>query len=85
MRKRYDEDFKKDAVRLVESGQPRSKVAQDLTIAPVTLRHWIDQYGNLSASPKNVPQSLEAAQMEIRRLQRELSHVCQQRDILKKR
>ena len=84
MRKRYDEAFKRDAVGLVESGQPRSRVAHDLGIDPITLRNWINQYGGTIPLSKVAPPTLEAAQVEIRRLQRDLAYVRQQRDILKK-
>ena len=42
-RRKFDEDFKQGAVRLVrETGKPIAQVARDLGINPGTLGNWVD-------------------------------------------
>lgn len=41
--KRYTEEFKADAIRLVKEGSSISSVASDLGINPQTLRNWVGE------------------------------------------
>ena len=82
MSKRYDEVFKRDAVALLESGRPLKKLAAELGVCAVTLRGWRDRYAKTVNKP--APQSLEAAQMEVRQLRQEVADLRRQREILKK-
>ena len=82
MSKHYDEAFKRDAVGLLESGRPLKKLAVELGVSAVSLRDWRDRYGK-TVSPA-APQSLEAAQMEVRQLRQEVADLRRQREILKK-
>jgi transposase len=82
MSKHYDEVFKRDAVALLESGRPLKKLAAELGVCAVTLRQWRDRYSK--AVNKAAPQSLEAAQMEVRQLRQEVADLRRQREILKK-
>ena len=83
MTKRYDEAFKRDAVELLETGRPLKQLAAELGVCPVTLRDWRDRLGK-GASARNQPQTLEAAQLELRRLRQENNDLRRQREILKK-
>jgi transposase-like protein len=83
MTKNYDEAFKQDAVALLESGRPLKKLAVELGVCPVTLRTWRNRFGK-NAVPKEQPQTLELAQMEVRRLRQEVADLRLQREILKK-
>ena len=79
--KRYPEEFKIEAVKqVVERGHSVSSVATRLGIATHSLYAWIKAYGPDSST--NKVQS--DAQAEIRRLQKELKRVTDERDILKK-
>lgn len=92
--KRYDEQFKVDAVRLrQQTGRPRAQVARDLGISDVSLATWEARYGTegagavtRSAATQAGAGSLSAvaALAEVARLQRELEWMTRQRDILKK-
>lgn len=92
--KRYDEQFKLDAVRLrQQTGRPRAQVARDLGISDVSLAAWEARYGTegavavtRSAATQTGagPLSAVAALAEVARLQRELEWMTRQRDILKK-
>lgn len=87
-RKRYDEEFKRNAVELLLSGSRDLKpLAAELGVCPSTLRDWRDRYlRQVEDSPQRPPRgptSLETAQ-ELRRLRQENEHLKRQREILKK-
>jgi transposase-like protein len=92
--KRYDEQFKLDAVRLrQQTGRPRAQVARDLGISDVSLAAWEARYGaqgagavarSAATQAGAGPLSAVTALAEVARLQRELEWMTRQRDILKK-
>ena len=77
-RRRYDAEFKKSALQMVESGRSVSSVSQSLGIKESLLYTW------KSKSKKKAPSNQRGEKEEIKRLQRELKEVEQERDILKK-
>ncbi len=84
-RKKYDKQFKLDAVRLVtDGGKPVAAVARDLGIDANTLHHWKRQFTGhgTNAFPGNG--RLMPHDEELRRLQRENALLREERDILKK-
>lgn len=79
--KRYPEEFKIEAVKQVTvAGHSVADVAQRLGTTTHSLYAWIKRYGPDSAEHQQ--KSDDAA--EIRRLQRELKRVTEERDLLKK-
>jgi transposase len=84
-RKRYDLEFKREAVRLATSpGRSARSVADNLGINPNMLRRWIREFeknGDHSFPGKG---HLTPEEEKIRRLERELADVKEERDILKK-
>ena len=81
--KRYDKAFKRSAVEhWMVSGKSARLIAAELGINAQNLHKWKQKFKALPAG--QVAGTLEALQMENRRLQRELHRVVQQRDILKK-
>ncbi len=79
--KRYPEEFKIEAVKqVVDRGHSVSSVATRLDITTLSLYAWIKKYGPDSST--NNAQS--DAQAGIRRIQKELKRVTDERDILKK-
>ena len=81
---RYDAEFKRNAVALVESGRTIAQVAGDLGVTGWTLREWIKRQGSGTLSqPKTLDQETPE-QRENRRLRQELDYLRRQRDILKK-
>lgn len=79
--KRYPEEFKIEAVKqVVDRGYSVSSVATRLDITTHSLYAWIKKYGPDSSTNKEQSD----AQAEIRRLQKELKRVTDERDILKK-
>ena len=79
--KRYPEEFKIEAVKqVVDRGYSIATVATRLDITMHSLYAWVKNYGPDSSANK-----IESdAQPEIRRLQKELKRVNDERDILKK-
>jgi len=87
--KRYDQEFKRDAVSLlINSGKPLKQVANELGVSDASLRAWREAYLEaLEGRPAGgeggpTPRDLVA---ENQRLRKELERVTWQRDILKKR
>lgn len=83
----YTEEFKRDAVRLVEtSGKPKTQVARELGISDRALYRWLKEYGQAPeprANGQGSP-SLNDLEAENKRLRREVEVLRQERDILKK-
>ena len=81
--RRYDREFKDNAVALVRGGRTITEVARDLGVSKWSLGHWVRQAeeGQLLSEPKTL--TLETPeQRELRRLRQELEYVNRQRDIL---
>ena len=83
--RRYDVEFKQNAVGLVLAGRPVKEVAQDLGVSIWSLRQWTKrhQVGGGLTQPKTLAQETPE-QRENRRLRQEIAYLRQQRDILKK-
>ncbi|MFN6415656.1 MAG: transposase [Pseudomonadota bacterium] len=81
----YDKEFKLNAVKLYkESGRSMNSVADELGIPFTTFHQWVTAYkkeGDTGFPGKGNPKSSEA---ELNALRKELHHVRQERDILKK-
>ena len=83
--RRYDADFKENAVALVKSGRTIVEVARDLGVTTWSLRHWVARKNK--GEDFHQPRTLAAEtpeQREIRRLRDQISYLNRQRDILKK-
>ena len=83
--RRYDREFKENAVALVRSGRPMTEVARDLGVSIWSLGRWL--HGINLGTALSEPSSLAAEspeQRELRRLRQELDYVSRQRDIFKK-
>jgi transposase len=83
--KTYTTEFKREAVRLAQtSGKPITHLARELGISDTSIHQWRKELAE--HGPEAFPGSghQTAQQGEVRRLQRELEVVKQERDILKK-
>jgi transposase len=79
-RRRFDEQFRREAVRfLEETGRPLRAVAEELKVSEQALGRWRQKYGTGAQEQVNPS---EAA--ELRRLRREVEILRQERDFLKK-
>ena len=82
-RRTYTEEFKREAVRLMEtSGKPVAQLARDLGINDNNLYRWRGLYG--SQPQANMNGSVSEMEAELKRLRREVEVLRQERDILKK-
>lgn len=92
--KQYDEEFRREAVALLEAGRSATQLARELGISAWSLSQWKKRYGTgaaAAAAPGRSPQSPRAGEAspvaladEVVRLRAELQAVSRQRDILKK-
>lgn len=83
--RRYDREFKENAVALVRSGRSVTQVARDLGVSMWSLGRWVR--GVNLGEPLSEPNTLAAEtpeQRELRRLRQENDYLRRQRDILKK-
>jgi transposase len=79
-RRRYDDSFKREAVRLVfNSGKSVPAIAKDLGVSDNALYLWKRAYGKEPDGSGMTP-----LEKENQRLKRELAEVSMERDILKK-
>lgn len=84
-RKRYDRQFKLDAVRLItEEGRSVASVSRDLGVATSQLQRWRREFTEKSehAFPGKGHTSVENKELED--LRKELARVKEEREILKK-
>jgi transposase len=83
--RRYDREFKENAVALIQSGRSITEVSRDLGVSHWSLSRWLKdaQNGRSLSEPKTLS-SETAEQREIRRLRQENDYLRRQRDILKK-
>jgi transposase len=84
----YTREFKLQALELLKRGEKSAgQIERELGITPGLLVKWRARYQVLEKEGQAAqigPSDLEAAKAEIRRLQRELAVVEEEREILKK-
>ena len=84
-RRKYDREFKIEAVKLVtEGGRAVAEAARNLGIHENLLYKWRKKYTEDIAHAFPGKGRLKPAEEELRRTKRELANVTQERDILKK-
>lgn len=84
-RRRYDKDFKLQAVRLtMEEEGTVKEVAVELGIHPGVLHRWRKQYFHDQGEAFPYKGRVTNKDEEIHKLRRELTRVKEERDILKK-
>lgn len=81
----YDKEFKINAVNLQKSsGRSIKVIAEELGIGKSTLSKWIRQHTQDGQDSFPGKGHVKAYEEELRALRKELLHVRQERDILKK-
>ena len=79
--KRFTEEFRREAVRLVsESERPLKELGEELGVSVTTLRNWAKAPTEKQSGPGRVL-SLEE---QVRQLKRENERLREEREILKK-
>ena len=82
MKENHTEEFKKEAVRLLlTSGKTQRQIAKELGISEWSISTWKRQFD--LDKPENAELKLSADE-RIRQLEKEVSTLTQERDILKK-
>jgi len=82
-RKTYSEEFRIEAVKQVtKNGYSITDTAERLGVHPTSLSTWIKRFESPEAIEKY--KILDASSAEIKKLQKELKRVTEERDILKK-
>jgi transposase len=86
--RKYSQEFKLQALELLRRGDKSAgQIERELGITPGLLMKWRVRYQIVAKegqAPQIGPSDMEAAKAEIRRLQRELANVQEEREILKK-
>jgi transposase len=84
----YTDEFKREALELLKNSKKGAgQLERELGITPGLLLKWRNRYQVVTSenqAPRLEPSDLEAAKREIQRLQRELTEVAEEREILKK-
>jgi len=80
--KRYTEEFKSEAVKLVKSGQPVPEVAKQLNMSKNTLYTWMANENQENTVMSD--EALRALQQENKQLKKELKQLQEEHTILKK-
>lgn len=81
----YDKEFKLNAVNLYKSsGRSLTTIANELGLATSTLGHWVKDYKKDGTQSFPGKGQVKSSEEELRALRKELMHVRQERDILKK-
>ena len=82
MKENHSEEFKKEAVRLVlTSGKSQRQIAKELGVSEWSISTWKKQFD--LDKPENAELKLSVDE-RIRQLEKEVSTLTQERDILKK-
>jgi len=86
--RKYSQEFKLEALELLRRGDKSAgQIERELGITPGLLGKWRTRYQIMAEkgqAPQIGPSDIEATKAEIRRLQRELANVQEEREILKK-
>jgi transposase len=81
-RRRYDEEFKRNAVEMLERGERSAvQLSRELGISDCSLGKWKRQYGQAAQAKGS---GTQAEQGRIAQLERQVEYLSRQRDILKK-
>lgn len=82
-RRKFDQDFKEGAVRLVrETGKPVAQIAKDLGINDGTLGNWVAK--DRRARDGGAGRLSEDERAELARLRKENAELAMERDVLKR-
>ena len=84
MTKRYSSQFKQEALNYVQTHPTLAiaTVAKQLGVGYSTLEHWLRQYRHSLGS--HATSTMNAEQQRIRQLEKQVTHLTEVNDILKK-
>ena len=79
----FDDEFKANAVKLVEGGKTQAQVARDLEIVPSVLGTWVKR-AKAEAAPDGVGDLKAAEREELATLRKQVKQLEMERAFLKK-
>ncbi len=83
-KKSYTEEFKREALRLLESsGKPVAVIERELGLSAGLLHYWRKRFQVNDTSNMLELSEVEQLKLELREAKRELARVQMERDILK--
>ena len=77
--KKYDEDYKKNIVKLVESGKPISDIEREYGISRKNIYNWKYKYGIITTPDGNI-----TTNNDLEKLKKENRLLREENEILKK-
>ena len=77
--KKYDEDYKKNIVKLIESGKPISDIEREYGINRKNIYNWKYKYGTITTSDGNTTNN-----NDLEKLRKENRLLKEENEILKK-
>ncbi len=81
----YDKEFKINAAKLCKSSERSiSSIARELGLSVSTLSNWVRDYSQNKDESFPGKGKIKSSEEEVTALRKELNHVRQERDILKK-
>jgi transposase len=83
-RKYLDKEFKMNAIRLMEEGQPAAKVARDLEVSVNSLYRWKSELQQDAGNAFRGSGNLKADDKEQREMQKRIRDLEMENEILKK-
>ena len=78
-RKKYDEEYKKNIVSLIENGKSISEIEREYGISRKNIYNWKYKYGTITTSTGET-----TSNDEIAKLKKELKQIQLENEILKK-
>src|SRR5437868_13674939 len=83
--RKFDESFKRETVNhWLTSGKSAETIAKELDLNANLLYAWKKRFGPAETPPAGRPATLAEAHAQLEAAQREIRHLREQRDILKK-
>ena len=84
-KKRFDNDYKREIVRLVdELGKSPTQVAEDIGVSPQTVRAWVRKFGKADSDAFPGKGKLHPADEELREMKKKIKDLEEENLILKK-
>ena len=82
MSRKYTEEFKSEAVKLItEGGYSQAEVSRNLGVSDSNIHRWVSEH--LSIKPKKDKDAI-CKEEELKRLRKEVAQLKMEREILKK-